>query len=692
MSYACRPLKPLNIRVVIGERGKVTVICVPYLIGLIFVMYVLAIVIPIFLRKHERIFHRTSMVLSALGSLLGIILSVFVLKNSHALQATFDTSLYFISLNFKLDSLSAFYILAISLISFAVSIYSIGYMKEYYGRKSIKNFCVLYNFFIATMISVVLADDVFSFLVFWELMSIASYFLVIYDDHVQENIKSGFIYFVMTHVGTALIVISFRLLYKASGSYSFESFSGITLDNQIKNFVFATSLIGFGIKAGMMPLHIWSPRAYPAAPSNISALMSGFMSKLGLYGIIRFVFDFLGAGNYWWGIIILVMGTTTAFLGVLRAYMENDIKRLIAFSSIENIGIILMGIGLSALGLYFGNAHLANLAITAALFHILNHALFKSLLFMGAGVVVQSCHTRDMEKYGGLIKNMPFTALLFLIGSISISALPPFNGFASEWLLYQSFFGGLGLNSNGGRIVLLICVAALGMTSALALGCFVKAFGMSFLAKPRSGYSENAKEGSPIMLIPMGILAAICMLFGLFPVGPLSLISPASARLVDGQGIKIENAVSPLNIETVSISPGAVGAMVIIVIALTLGFISLLSNKKKRLYNTWDCGFEYLNERMEYTATGFSESLRYVFSFLLDPKREVVKSGSGDYFVNTIQHRVHIRRTFENLIYKPLRDIIIHLAVKLEHIQKGSVNVYLVYIFIIVIGLLIYIR
>ena len=389
---------------------------------------------------------------------------------------------------FGLDRLSAFFVVVIAVGAIPAALYAIGYTREYTGKHSLAGMGFSFNVFIAAMILVPLARNVLTFLALWEVMSLASYFLVITESEHEETLSAGWVYFVMTHAGFAALFVGFLLLAQATGTSSFAEWSAVAsnLDPASRNLVFALLAIGFGSKAGVIPLHVWLPRAHPAAPSHVSALMSGVMIKLGVYGLVRIAFDWLGVGPVWWGGAMLIVGGVSGVLGVLYALVDADLKRVLAYSSVENIGIIMLGLGAAMLFQTANLSGLAALALVAGLYHTLNHAAFKSLLFMGAGAVLHATHTRNMEELGGLVKRMPQTAALFLIGSLAIAALPPFNGFISEWLTFQALLLSFQIPAHTVNLIFAFGVAALALTSGLAAACFVRAFGITFLALPRS--------------------------------------------------------------------------------------------------------------------------------------------------------------------------------------------------------------
>ncbi|MBI3887652.1 hydrogenase 4 subunit B, partial [Candidatus Microgenomates bacterium] len=445
-----------------------------------------------------------------LGALTGILTAVTIILSKTVISLTLQTTLPLLSVYVRIDQLSAFFIFIISLIALASSIYGLGYVKHYYKKYNLGALGFFYNLFLAGMVLVVSSSQVVFFLIVWEIMSLASYFLVIFEHKENATLKAGSLYFVMTHVGTVFIIIALMLLYITTGSLDFQAIkANITMVPPVlKTVVFLLALIGFGTKAGIIPFHIWLLSAHPAAPSHVSALMSGVMIKTGVYMLIRLTIDLMAPSPIWWGVIVLILGAISSLLGVLYALTEHDLKRLLAYHSIENIGIILLGVGSSLIFGALNLGSLAVLALTAALFHTLNHAIFKAVLFLGAGAVISQTHTRNIEDYGGLIKLMPITAFLFLIGSLAISALPPFNGFFSEWVTFQAIFAGISGSAIALRWVFIVGAGSLAFTGGLAAMCFVKAFGATFLARPRSEEVKRAKEVDNFLLAGMSLLAA----------------------------------------------------------------------------------------------------------------------------------------------------------------------------------------
>jgi len=418
-----------------------------------------------------------------------------------------------LALAFHLDKLSSFFVIVIGVVSTCAVIYSMSYIEHYAGSARVQILAALLAFFILTMMLVVTSASTFGFLFFWELMSLSSFLLVMFDREKTETQKAGLFYFAMTQLGTLFLFTAFLLVYRFTGSFDISFASGIP--EWGKGLVFVSLFVGFGTKAGIIPFHKWLPYAHSASPSNVSALMSGVMIKVAIYGLVRFILDVFRP-ELWWGILLLIFGSISAVLGVIYALKEHDIKKLLAYHSIENIGIIVLGLGLYIIFVVNGFDVLASLSLYGALFHTLNHAIFKSLLFMTAGSVVQVTGTRNIEKMGGLVKTMPRTASLFLLGACAISALPPLNGFASEIMLFQAYLGSFALNRPLLEALLVTGLAVLALTSALAAACFAKAFGTIFLARPRSEDAKNAREVPFAMIFAPGILAALCVGLGVF--------------------------------------------------------------------------------------------------------------------------------------------------------------------------------
>ncbi|MBU9888386.1 MAG: hydrogenase 4 subunit B [Candidatus Omnitrophica bacterium] len=601
------------------------------------------------------------------------------------------------ALRLAAEPFSALFLLIISLLSLAASLFAIGYTREYQSKKSIALLGFFYHTFILSMILVVAVRNVFYFLLFWELMSLASYFLVIFEHEKPGARSAGTLYLVMTHVGTAFITAAFLLLVVHAGSFFFEDFGPAagTLPPGLKDVIFIAALIGFGTKAGVIPLHIWLPQAHPQAPSHVSALMSGVMIKMAVYGLLRFLFGFLGGTPGWWGPAVLAVAILSTLLGILYALMEHDIKRLLAFSSIENIGIILLGVGMALVFSSAGQPLYVAFALIAALYHGVNHAVFKGLLFLGAGSVFSRTHTRNMESLGGLIKAMPWTAACFLVGAAAISALPPLNGFVSEWLTFIALLSGTEGAGIGVRFFAPVLASFLGLAGALAATCFVKAFGVTFLGLSRSPQAAHAEEAGAAMKWGMGILASVC--FGLALGAPyiFEILGKVTGSL-SGTDVPAEALIRTVFL----ISPsGTTGFSPVLIAALLSGFllavvilVRLLCGKPGiRVGPSWDCGMPGLEPRMQYTATGYSKPLRRIFSFLYQPTRRVELEDEGHEVLRTAQRfESKITHPVDEWLYRPLAAFVSELSLKAKRIQTGHIQLYLSYIFITLILLLLF--
>ncbi|MEW6681704.1 MAG: hydrogenase 4 subunit B [Nitrospirota bacterium] len=645
----------------------------------------------------NRLAHGSAIVACAAGVLVGI----GGLLAPEPLVFSLPSTIPLLTIQLRLDPLSAFFVFVISLSGVAASIYALGYVREFYERHSIGALGALYHGFLLSMILVVTADDAFFFLIVWEVMSLVSYLLVVTEHEKAETRYAGFFYLVMTHVGTAFILIAYLVFYQQTGSFTFDTFrqSGHALPEGFRTIAFVAAFIGFGAKAGIVPLHVWLPYAHPAAPSHISALMSGVMIKTAIYGLIRVYFDFLGgAFPWWWGFAVLAIGAVSALLGVMYALMEHDLKSLLAYHSVENIGIILLGIGAGMIFQSYGLSHLAALGLLAGLYHTMNHAMFKGLLFMGAGSLLYATHTRNMEEYGGLIRAMPWTAFFFLVGSISISALPPTNGFVSEWLTFQSLFLSFMLPDLLMKILIPIGAAMLALTGALAVACFAKAFGVAFLAMPRSHHAKNAKEAPLPMLVGMGTLATVCVALGLAPM----LVVPVLDRVIApftgaqlAQSVVTEGgwALMPMGVGFASISTPVLTILLAVIIPATLLGVFLFAGKlKRRFYKTWGCGIN-LKPSMEYTATGFAQPIRQVFSTIYRPTVKIEKDmlEESRYFARRMRFEVHIEPTFQRYLYDPVVWVFNMVANRLRVVQAGSLHLYLAYIFLTLLALLLWV-
>ncbi len=597
-----------------------------------------------------------------------------------------------------MDSTSAFFVLVIAVGALPASLYAIGYTREYEGKYSLAGLGWQLNVLLAAMLLVTLARNVLTFLFFWELMSLASYFLVMTESEREDTQRAGWVYLVMTHAGFAALFIGMLLLANAMGSMNFDEWGALAgkLDGTLRDVIFVLLALGYGAKAGIIPLHVWLPRAHPAAPSHISALMSGVMIKLGVYGLVRVAFDWLGVGPAWWGGAILIIAAASAVLGVLYALIDADLKRLLAYSSVENIGIILLGVGAAMLFQTFQLSALAALALVAALYHTLNHTAFKSLLFMGAGALLHATHTRNMEGMGGLIKGMPQTAAMFLVGATAIAALPPFNGFVSEWLTFQALLLSFEIPAQGVNLIFAVAVATLALTGGLAAACFVKAFGIQFLALPRSQAAAQAHEVDAMLRVPMAVLALACLALGVAPFLILPALNTVAFSLTGvPANLHFDWNVLLANDAFASVSPlwlaVALGALLV---AIPLGLRLARANTRRRYYETWGCGRAVQTARFEYTGTAFANPFKRVFAGLYRPLKEldIEFHPESRFFVRTIAYRNETRSIFEDVLYTPLARAVQTFARAARVVQSGNVHSYLLYILIALVILLVLTR
>lgn len=635
--------------------------------------------------------HQISSIIALVISFLGIFGSLNLLFTRSTIAYSLTTSIPLFQIKIYIDQLGLLFLLIISTISFLSTLYGWTYMKQYAKEYNLGVFGFFYNCFILSMMLVVTAYSAIYFLFVWELMSLTSLFLVLFENRHKETVTSGTVYFVMTHIGTIFIMLAFAILYLYTGSFEFDIIHSRigTLPAVAQSMVFLFALIGFGTKAGIIPVHIWLPRAHSSAPSHVSSLMSGVMIKLGLFMLIRMLFFILPLPQLWWGVMILIFGASSAVLGVLYALAEHDIKRLLAFHSIENIGIILLGIGSSLVFLSLDNPTVAALALTAGLFHIINHAAFKSLLFLGAGSVISQMHTRNIEEYGGLIKLMPYTAVFFLIGAIAISGLPPFNGFASEWLTYQALFQGINGTGIAVKSIFIAAIASLALTGGLAAACFVKAYGVTFLGRSRAVSTKNIQESDTLMRFAMGGLAALCLILG---VGA-SFVSGQILHIISTIRLLHNQLIAP---EFIQLQMPIIPLFLIGALAISSIFVYIVSKKQSVIRDiTWNCGFGYITPRMEVTATGFSRSIISVFRAIFRPHAE-----SDVEFINrsipyiTKSRTIHFSTVniYEIYFYHPIERFLAICSEKIKSIQSGNVNLYIMYIFLALIGVLLWVR
>jgi formate hydrogenlyase subunit 3/multisubunit Na+/H+ antiporter MnhD subunit len=590
--------------------------------------------------------------------------------------------------HFRLDALAAFFLLVVNLGGAAASLYGLGHGGDEEEPGRVLPFFPAY---LAAMNLVLLADDAFAFLLSWEFMSLASWALVMAHHRREGNARAGYIYLVMASFGTLCLLLAFGLMAGSEGGYAFQEMRAAAAEPWLAAPVLLLVLVGAGSKAGLVPLHVWLPLAHPAAPSHVSALMSGVMTKVAVYGFIRLVFDLLGEPTWWGSMIVLALGGGTAVMGVLYALMQHDLKRLLAYHTVENIGIIFIGLGLALAFQSNAMGWAAALAMTAALFHVLNHSLFKSLLFLGAGAVLGATGERDMERLGGLIHRMPATAFAFLVGCVAISALPPLNGFVSEWLTFQAILQSPVLPQWGLKVLIPAVGGLLALSAALAAACFVKAFGVSFLGRPRSAEAAGAVETDRFALAAMGALALLCLLAGILPGPVVDGLRPITWALV-GAEMPAQSALPWLTLVPISAEQSSYNGLLVFLFiaasaAATAYVVHRWGSRAVRRGPAWDCGFPDPSPWTQYTAGSFAQPIRRVFGTLAFHARETVEMPPpGDN--RPARFEVRLRDLAWDIFYEPLVQAVDHGAGRLNALQFLSIRRYLGLVFFALVALL----
>jgi formate hydrogenlyase subunit 3/multisubunit Na+/H+ antiporter MnhD subunit len=601
---------------------------------------------------------------------------------------TLPLGLPWLGAHFRLDALAALFLVVVNLGGASASLYALGYGEHEPLPGRVLPF---YPAFLAGMNLVVLADDAFTFLLCWEFMSLASWGLVMAHHRIEDNVRAAYIYLVMASFGTLALLLAFGLLAGPDGAYGFAAIRESVQTPLVNTLALALVLIGAGSKAGLVPLHVWLPLAHPAAPSHVSALMSGVMTKVAVYAFVRVAFDLLGGSDWWQSMVVLFIGGGTAALGVLYALMQHDLKRLLAYHTVENIGIIYIGLGLALAFQANGMGAAAALALTAALFHVFNHSLFKSLLFFGAGAVLTSTGQRDMELLGGLIRRMPYTSFTFLVGCVAISALPPLNGFASEWLTFQAILQSPDLPQWGLKFMVPAVGGLLALSAALAAACFVKAFGITFLGRPRSSAAETAREVDRFSLAAMFGLAGLCLLAGVLPGFAIDALAPVMLSLV-GERMPEQADLAWLSIVPIAEARSSYnGLLVFVFIVFSASFaayvIHRFASRALRRAPAWDCGFPDSSVRTQYTAGSFAQPIRRVFGTLIFRAREHVEMPPpGD--SRPARLHVDLRDLVWDVLYLPLAGIVNSTATRLNHFQFLTIRRYLGLVFLTLVALL----
>jgi len=632
-----------------------------------------------------------------IAAVLGCIPAIRVLLGGATEQLHFPWPVPFGEFFIELDPLSAWFLLPTLLLSALSAIYGVGYLRSWQEKRSLGPVWFFYGLLVLGMVLVLLARNAVLFLVAWELMALASFFLVTFE-HERESVReAGWIYFVATHLGTAFLLAFFLLLARETGSMDFNVWAEKGIHTQgLAGILFLLAVVGFGTKAGFMPLHVWLPEAHPAAPSHVSALMSGVMIKTGIYGLLR-AFTFLGMPAYaeatvgrpplWWGWGLIGIGLTSGVLGVLFALAQHDLKRLLAYHSVENIGIIALGLGVGLLGMSTGSSMLIVLGFGGALLHVVNHALFKGLLFLGAGAVLHGTGTLEIDHLGGLLKRMPWTAATFLIGAVAISGLPPLNGFVSEFLIFLGAFKG-GTSTTGAIAAsLLVLIAGLALIGGLAVACFTKAFGIIFLGEPRSEHVSHAHEVDWTMRLPMLALAVGCVLIGLLAPVAVGSLQAVLANFTHLQPALVsENlatAASPLTFVVIGS-----GAFLLLLSALIVLRRGLLAGRRVEQSTTWGCGYALPTPRMQYTASSFAQPLMDLFRPLLGTKK-TVEPPRGFFPAEAALKTVTLDISREEM-YRPMFRRVNEWLSQVRWLQHGKVQLYVLYIAVTLIVLLVW--
>jgi formate hydrogenlyase subunit 3/multisubunit Na+/H+ antiporter MnhD subunit len=634
-----------------------------------------------------------------LGALAGLALAAFGLQAVWlpAQSLTLPLGLPDLPFHLRIDPLAGFFLMLLGSVSTGISVYAAGYFREETaGRLAL--ICLQYHVFLASMAFVMLADDAYLFMVAWETMALSSYFLVITDHKLPAIRSAGFLYLLIAHLGAIAILLCFGVMHGGRGDYSFDALRAAELTPLWASVAFLLAFFGFGAKAGMIPLHAWLPEAHPAAPSPVSALMSGIMLKTAIYGMVRVIYDLIGGVRWEWGMVVLVVGAGTTLFGVLYALMQHDLKRLLAYHSVENIGIILLGLGMSMVFIGFGHPAAGTLGLIAALYHSLNHAVFKGLLFLGAGSILHSTGLRNLNDMGGLIRVMPKTAFYFLIGALAISALPPLNGFVSEWLTFQAALQAPILQNGVVRSLLPLFAATLALAGALTAMCFVKVYGIAFLGQPRSPRHPVSAPGAGhdaggMERYGMAWLAAGCFVLGLFPSSFLLMLNRVCASLT-GQSLSADALTGsnwlwlvPTSSERASYSPVIFLVVIVAVTLLTFLLVRRFYHGRVRLSDPWDCGFPEQTSRMQDTADAFGQPIRHVFGPIYLMQRQMP---TPDDPAPRFSLKIEDRHWY--WVYLPVARLAEYVSSKIALLQQGRISIYLLYSFLTLIALLVFVR
>ena len=636
----------------------------------------------LFFDRRSLIGQRLAALLVLLGCACGLIGAVGRLLGAVGKNLTCQSPIVGGTLTVGVDFLSAFFLLPVLVVSLCGSVYGLGYWKATEHPDNNRKLSLFYGLLAASLTLLVVARDGMLFLYAWESMALTAFFLVATEDQEREVREAAWIYLAASHFATLCLVGLFALVWSISGTFGFASLQGAAPHTATA--VFLVALLGFGTKAGIMPLHIWLPSAHAMAPSHVSALLSGVMIKMGIYGLVR-IGSLLPHPPLWWGGLVLGLGVISGVIGVAFAIGQHDLKRLLAYHSIENIGIILLGLGLALVGRSLGHVSWVVLGLSGALLHVWNHALFKSLLFLSAGSVIHAVGTREIDLLGGLAKQMPRTAVLFLIGAVAICGLPPLNGFVSELLIYLGLFRTLGLNGQPGWPIAAFAAPALALMGVLAAACFAKVFGAVFLGVARSSHAQRGHESPATMIAPMSLLAACCATIGVLPL----LVAPWLEEAAGTWSVSVAGAEQPL----VDMAPlGWISVAAAVLISLTLGFGVLLRQRLQKSQVdttvTWDCGYAAPSPRMQYTSSSFAQMLVDLFAWALLPRRHVRRPKG--LFPEQADFHTHVPETVLDRGIEPSFGWLAGFFTRFRVLQRGSLEIYLLYMFSILIFLLLW--
>ncbi|WP_136809919.1 proton-conducting transporter membrane subunit [Desulfosediminicola flagellatus] len=617
--------------------------------------------------------------ITAAGCMIGLYAIFGPLQGAEVV--TYSRSwLQIFTLSFSLDSLSAFFLIPIFAVCPLAALYSFHYMRNpaHYKRIGVNNF--FFTLLIISMVLVATADNIVSFALVWECMSLSSFFLVMHEYKKEATRKAGYIYFIFTQSGAMFIFAAMALAYSYTGSYDFASFAEMPAN--IKVIVFFLAMVGFGSKAGIFPLHMWLPHAHPAAPSHISGVMSGVMIKMGIYGILR-LYTILDVTELVFGQAVLSLGMISGVLGVVYALGKVDFKKILAYSSVENIGIILIGSGIGMIGIASGDMVMASFGFAGSLLHVLNHSLFKTLLFLGAGAVLQKTGTGNINKLGGILKRMPTTGKSFLVGSVSISGLPPFNGFISEFLIYYGAFHGLTLNGSSFLFVML-GIISLALIGGLAVSCFSRVVGLVFLGEPRSPEAAGVVESGSTITLPMIVLSCGCLVIGMFPEPFVQVVF---------MGLKSIKVLIPVGAEEVALVAGnlALAARVFMGVVLFSVVLRKLFYRRKQIDRgpTWGCGFTQPTVRMQYTGTSYAMSIVDFFRPFVQIRTRY--SGINRIFPGRTGYETRVDDIAETTLVDRIVTPMVYMLSKLRWIQHGHIQLYIGYIIVTIIALLLFV-